>query len=133
MSPRSIKKKENLSKGEINILFYRCHTFNVGLMYKPYTIQCLFTQFGIRQIFRVFLSKDTILNWWLRRWYRGCFDISITYRHSVHSAISFYIEKMLICSDDKRTVCFKTKYATLLHEFTITPQNRNFTADQGLE
>lgn len=28
-------------------------------MYKPYTIQCLFTQFGIRQIFRVFLSKDT--------------------------------------------------------------------------
>lgn len=54
------KNKKILAKG--NFLFYRCHTFNVGLMYKPYTIQCLFTQFGIRQIFRVFLSKDTILN-----------------------------------------------------------------------
>lgn len=83
-------------------------------------------------ISRVFVKRHNF-KLMITKMIQGCFDISITYRHSVHSAISFYIEKMLICSDDKRTVCFKIKYATLLHEFTITPQNRNFTADQGLE
>lgn len=58
-------------------------------------------------ISRVFVKRHNF-KLMITKMIQGCFDISITYRHSVHSAISFYIEKMLICSDDKRTVCFKS-------------------------
>lgn len=48
------------------------------------------------------------------------FDIYfIIYRYFVYSVIFFYIEKMLICLDDKCIVCFKIKYVMFLYEFMI--------------
>lgn len=121
-----LKKNVDLSKGDLIITIYITVTISM-LVYHPVFV--IYPAWNSSNISHVFVKRhnfktdghedDT-----------GVFDIhSGTSRHSVHGAISFYIQKMLICSDNKRTVCFEIKYETLLY-MNLQPPRKTATSPQ---